>query len=211
MRFPKALPIITVTVLMSVATGLSLEEAMDQQASGTSAAVEIDLFGKPKDNSDRLNIGDGASDFLLRDLSRHKVELGTHRGEVVALDFWATWCNPCLQALPHIQRFHTDYAGSGLQILSVNVDVRLHKVQPFMQKNNCSFPVLFANREMGSNYEIYSIPTSYLIDRDGIVQYRNIGDSSGDEAELEKRVVVLLATEARSNRPPAAAGSDDRE
>jgi len=219
MQFPKVLPIITVTfltavaaatVLTSVATGLSLEEAVDE-TSGPIAAVEIDLFGKPKSSSGGLKIGDGAPDFLLRDLSRHKVELGAHRGEVVLLDFWATWCNPCLQALPYIQRFHTDYADSGLQVLSVNVDVGLHKVQPFMQKNNFSFPVLFANREMGSNYEIYSIPTSYLIDRDGIVQYRNIGYSSGDEAELEKRVVALLATEASGNRPPAAAGSDDEE
>ena len=227
MRIPKALPIITatfptavaaailltavaaVTLLTSAATGLPHEEAVDD-AAGTSTAVEIDLFGKPKSKNSGLHIGDGAPDFLLRDLTRRKVELLTHRGQVVLLDFWATWCNPCLQSLPHIQRIHTDYADSGLQVLSVNVDVGLHKVQPFMQENRFSFPVLFADRDMGSSYEIYSIPTSYLIDRDGIVQYRNVGYSSGDEAELEKRVVALLATQASSNRPPPAADSDKK-
>ena len=204
MRHPQALSFIVVTLLSSATAGLPAAEEV-KVASAPAAAVEIDIFGRPKGEGDSLAIGDGAPAFLLRDLARRKVELGSHRGQVVLIDFWATWCKPCLRALPHLQRIHTDYADSGLQVLSVNVDVGLHKVQPFMEENNFSFPVLFADSEMGSSYGIYSIPTSYLIDRDGIVQYRNVGYASGDEEELEKRLVDLLATR------PAPADSDGEE
>ena len=184
-------------------------EAVDTSADATE--VSIDLFGKPADERRGLPLGDAAPDFRLLDLERRRVKLTELRGRVVLLDFWATWCKPCRESLPHLQRIHSDFGQSGLQVLSVNVDVSLGKVQPFMEEHEYSFPVVFADKAMGSAYEVFSIPNFYLIDRQGILRYHKAGYEPGDEARLEHEVIDHLALGTGEDEDTAPPVSDESE
>ena len=181
------------------------------ETSAASTAVNIDLFGKPADKRRGLPLGQAAPDFRLLDLERRWVKLTELRGRVVLLDFWATWCKPCQAALPHLQRIHSDYGERGLEVLSVNVDISLERVRPFLEENEYSFRVVFADKAMGSAYEVFSLPNSYLIDRHGIVRYHKVGYAVGDEAQLEHHVMDLLALGTGENEDTVAPVNDGIE
>ena len=136
--------------------------------------------------------GEPAPVFALKDLDGNEINLADQRGKVVLVNFWATWCPPCLKELPHIQRFHEQYRDKGLVVLAISTDRAKEKVRPFVEKHAYTFPVLFADEKVASAYKVRGIPVVYLIDREGAVQVHQVGYSPGGEKRIEQQVKKLL-------------------
>ena len=136
--------------------------------------------------------GQSAPDFALTDLDGNLVRLSDYRGNVVLLDFWATWCAPCVKELPHIQRIHDQYREKGLIVLAISTDQQKNAVRSFWADNGYTFPTLYADGRVQSAYEVRGIPALYLIDREGVVRFHKTGYGPGGEREIEREVVELL-------------------
>lgn len=112
------------------------------------------------------------------------VALQQHRGEVVLLDFWATWCPPCKEQMPVLQNLHEDPALEGVKVLSINTDARSPdrraKVTRFLRQNSYTFQTLLDTGQAQSNYGVQSIPTLVVIGPDGKIQYARSGVHTED-------------------------------
>jgi peroxiredoxin len=130
-------------------------------------------------------IGMMAPDFTLSDLTQQEVKLSDYRGKKVFLNFWATWCPPCQEEMPDIQKLHDNY-GDKVTIVAVNVGESKAKAQSFMKAKEFNFPVLLdQNKQITSKYLVRGIPTTYLIDEDGIIMDKHVGILNYDQM-LEK-------------------------
>src|SRR5690606_28102722 len=120
-----------------------------------------------------LALADPASNFSLRDLDGQVVSLSDHAGEVVLIDFWATWCGPCKQAMPHLQTMVNDLGDQGSTVLAIaTADARdKAKVKPFIRRSGFTFDVLYATQsEVLSTYNpSTTLPFSVLVARDGSI------------------------------------------
>lgn len=96
--------------------------------------------------------------------------LDAHRGSVVLLDFWATWCPPCVASLPHLDRVHQEYKDRGFVVLGVNQEPdRVAFVRRFMERNKLSFDTVIDPGGIAKSYGVFSFPTSFLVDRKGVI------------------------------------------
>lgn len=121
--------------------------------------------------------GDLAPDFELETLHGEMVKLSDYKGEKVLLNFWATWCPPCRVEIPDIQKYHED--NDDVVILAVNLlesENSPRNVTSFVEEYGMTFEVLSdKNSVVATTFEAYSLPTSYLIDSDGIIQNKVVG------------------------------------
>ncbi|MEC9488009.1 MAG: redoxin domain-containing protein [Halanaerobium sp.] len=122
-----------------------------------------------------IEVGNRAPDFTLNNLAGEEVRLSDYRGKMVFLNFWATWCPPCQQEMPSIQRLYEER--EGLVILAVNSGEGRMKVDIFLKMNGYQFPVLLDpdGKVTGNKYLVRGIPTTYIIDEDGIIKTRHTG------------------------------------
>ena len=149
--------------------------------------------------------GEPAPDFTLPALDGTKVRLTDQQGQVVLVDFWATWCGPCKEELPHIETFHRQYADSGLRVLALSTDMDDDEVQPFIDEHDYTFTVLHADDAVQSDYGISAIPVVYLVDRQGRVRWHRMGFTAGSEEEMGQEIEKLLNEPAEA---PAAAADE---
>lgn len=126
-----------------------------------------------------------APDFTLSNLDGRKVSLQDYKGKIVFLHFWATWCKPCIEEFPTIERIHKEYKDKGLVILAISVDKGGRKpVKSFVEKMGVSFPVLLSTEgKIERAYWTWGTPTSFLIDRDGKILGRALGPRKWDSVE----------------------------
>ena len=113
----------------------------------------------------------------------------------VLLDFWATWCGPCLKEMVHLQRFHEKYQGYGLTILTINQDSpkSISKVRSVLKSKKFSFMVaLDPNGKIAKRLNAKLMPTTILLDMDGVIRWVHQGYLPGDEIEIESRIQTLL-------------------
>jgi peroxiredoxin len=121
-------------------------------------------------------VGNLAPDFQLLALDQQPVSLGDLRGKPVVLNFWASWCRPCVFEMPFLQEIHEEYSGSGLVLLAINIGESPTTVEKFLQRNNLSLPVLLdTSRVVAQKYRIQYRPTTFFIDGDGVIQEKRIG------------------------------------
>ena len=118
-----------------------------------------------------------APDFTYPDLTGKKISLAGHRGKVVLVNIWATWCPPCRQEMPSMQRLYQKFRGENFEILAVSIDSEGSKaVAPFMRKMNLTFPALLDPGEtVKPLYGITGVPESFIIDKKGILVEKIIG------------------------------------
>jgi thiol-disulfide isomerase/thioredoxin len=119
------------------------------------------------------NLTEAAPNFELETLSGDKIKLSDLRGKNVLVNFWATWCGPCRDEMPDLEKFYQDYKDNNLEVLAVNLTSNEHKqenVNEFVETFELSFPVLLdADGTVAEQYQIYYIPTTYFINKEGII------------------------------------------
>ena len=138
--------------------------------------------------------------FALKTVDGKSVKLADLKGDVVVLDFWATWCPPCRASLPHIQKLADDkkLAEKGLKVLVVNDREEKDKIQPFMAKNHYTFTVpMDTDGSTLAKYRISGIPTTFVIGRDGKIKAAFVGynESEGGK-DVDKAVEAALKEKA---------------
>ena len=134
-----------------------------------------------------------APDFTLKSLEGRNLRLAEQRGQVVLVNFWATWCGPCKQEMPHLNRLYDKYRSSGFVLLGVNVDEDARQASGTAAKYGLHFPVLFdADKAVVKLYDLNSMPATVLIDRDGKVRYLHRGYREGLEAAYEQQIRELV-------------------
>jgi thiol-disulfide isomerase/thioredoxin len=123
-----------------------------------------------------VELGRYAPDFSLTSLSGDTVTLSDLRGKTVVLNFWASWCAPCRQEMPLLQATYEAYGGDGLVVLAVNMGEEGRRVRGFAEDMAVTFPV-FADEKtsVGTLYRVRGAPTTYFVDRDGVVRQRFVG------------------------------------
>ena len=126
-----------------------------------------------------------APDFTLLGLDGRKVSLQDYKGKIVLLHFWATWCKPCIEEFPTIERIHKEYKDKGLVILAISIDKGGREpVKSFIDKTGVSFPILLAtDGNIKGAYWTWGTPTSFLIDRKGKILGRALGPRKWDSVE----------------------------
>jgi peroxiredoxin len=117
-----------------------------------------------------------APDFTLSDASGRAVKLSDFRGQVVLLDFWATWCVPCTTEIPWFVEFQQTYRDRGLAVLGVSFDDDGWKaVKPYLEAKRIDYPVMIGNDAVSDNYGVGSLPTTLLIDKEGRIAVTHVG------------------------------------
>ncbi len=112
-----------------------------------------------------------AIDFTLQNLDGDLVSLNDFRGKPVLLNFWATWCGYCREEMPYIQQIDNEWPDSELVVLLINVAERKSMVEEYMEAYNLSLTVLLdSRRTVSEKYNIIGLPTTYFIDKDGIIR-----------------------------------------
>ena len=131
----------------------------------------------PTDAAQNDIIGKSAPSFTLLDLNGNKVSLSDFKDKVVILDFWATWCPPCIKEIPHFIELYKEYKNQGFTILGISVDRQgIGIVKSFNQKYKINYPIVMADSQVARAYgNIRSIPTTFVIDPAGKIRRMYVG------------------------------------
>ncbi len=129
-----------------------------------------------------------APDFTLKSHSGKNIRLSELRGEVVLINFWASWCGPCRQEMPLLDELHNKYKPLGFTVLGVNVEQDPYQARKLLKDMPVSFPVLFDDSSVVSRqYDVVAMPSTVLVDRSGNMRYLHKGYKPGlEEVYLEQ-------------------------
>lgn len=134
-----------------------------------------------------------APDFTLKSNVGKNIKLSELRGEVVMINFWASWCGPCRQEMPLLDALYKQYKDYGFTLLGVNVDEQQDAADKLLKKIPVSFPVLYdASSSVVELYEVDAMPSTILVDRDGNMRYLHRGYKPGYEDHYDAEVKALV-------------------
>ena len=137
--------------------------------------------------------GKPAPDFALKSSTGENLRLSEFRGDVVMINFWATWCGPCRQEMPLLDQLYSRYERVGFNLLGVNIDDDSNRAMNMIRELGVSFPVLFdARKEVSKLYDVDAMPVTVLVDREGNVRYVHQGYKPGYEENYLDQVRSLL-------------------
>lgn len=120
------------------------------------------------------------------------------KGKVVYLDFWASWCGPCVESFPFMNSLHKDFKAQGLQVLAVNLDENREDATNFVSKRPPEFLVAADdNANCAKAFDVKAMPSTFLIDRQGMIRAINYGFRAGEAKEFRGKVEQLLAEPAK--------------
>ena len=145
-------------------------------------------------NHERPEVGHPAPDFTLRNLKGNLEGLVDHKDKVIILNFWATWCAPCLEEMPAFEKLYRRYRSQGLTVLAVSLDKGdFSKVQGFVDSNNLTFPVLMDSDGVAEKlYPSFTIPFTYVIDKEGRIAARVDGAKNWASNETFAALNILI-------------------
>ena len=134
-----------------------------------------------------------APDFTLKSRSGENIKLSELRGQVVMLNFWASWCAPCRQEMPLLEKLYQRYEPMGFTLLGINVEENSDDALRWLKNLDISFPILLDTKNTTSElYSVMAMPTTLIIDRDGKVRFLHRGYVPGVEEEYQQQVRTLI-------------------
>lgn len=134
-----------------------------------------------------------APGFTLANRAGGELSLSAMKGQVVMINFWASWCGPCRQEFPALDQIYGKYKPMGFAMIGINVESEKADAERFLGKTPVSFPILFDpdNRVSGS-YGVSAMPTTFLLDREGRVRWQHRAYKPGDEAKYIEQIRAIL-------------------
>jgi peroxiredoxin len=134
-----------------------------------------------------------APDFSLPSNTGKTINLSQYKGQVVMLNFWATWCGPCRKEMPILESIHKKYSKMGFTMIGVNVEPDSKAAVDWLKQTPVSFPVLFdKDSKVSQLYKVNTMPSTVIIDRKGNVQFSHRGYKDGDENEYLNSIRALV-------------------
>jgi thiol-disulfide isomerase/thioredoxin len=133
-------------------------------------------------------------DFTLKTLEGQEITLSKLKGKVVLLDFWATWCGPCRESIPHLVKLYKTYRENGLEVIGMNVDRGdMDAVRRFVKSMDIPYPIVITPEQVSRDFAVTGLPTTVFIDKEGKVREKIIGFNSA--------VVTAKVTDLISPKP----------
>lgn len=134
-----------------------------------------------------------APDFTLKSKSGENLRLSEYRGQVILINFWASWCGPCRQEMPLLDELHKDYAKLGFSVFGVNVDKDPAKADKILRDIPVSFPILYdSDSQVSKLFDVDAMPTTVIVDRDGNMRFLHRGYKKGYEDQYLKDIKALI-------------------
>jgi thiol-disulfide isomerase/thioredoxin len=130
----------------------------------------------------------------LPDLAGRTIDLRDYRGKVVVLNFWATWCEPCREEMPSLQRLRAKMSGKPLEVITVNYGEFPQRIEPFLQREKIQLPVLLdTQKDAAKAWNAGGLPITFIVDAGGRVRYWVFGERDWSDGEPLKLVESLVA------------------
>lgn len=139
-------------------------------------------------------VGASAPDCSLTSFgSAEPFQSKSFTGQLVYIDFWASWCGPCAKSFPFMNELHRKYNEKGLKIIGVNLDENADDAKAFLQKIPADFAIASdPNGQCAQKFDVKAMPSSYIIGRDGKIRFVQLGFRSGESEETDERIAQLL-------------------
>ena len=186
-----------ILVLMLIVAGCKKKEPEPQQQEQANVEAEEKPTQSPVDKAPPGPVerpgGKAAPSFTLQDLNGKPVSLSDFKGKVVILDFWATWCGPCVIEIPHFIELYEQYKDRGFAMVGISLDRQgVGIVKSFIQKYRVNYPILMTDGQVDKAYGgITYIPTTFVIDAAGNIRQKYVGYQ--DKAVFEADIKAFLA------------------
>jgi thiol-disulfide isomerase/thioredoxin len=137
----------------------------------------------------------------LKDLSGTTRTLDQWRGKVIVVNFWATWCEPCIEEMPSLQRLGERHADRGLAVMGVNLAEGEARIRSFLAKTGVDMTILLDRDALAKNaWKVRGVPATYVIGRDGKIRFTIVGQVDFADPAIEKRITALLGKPARAGK-----------
>ena len=166
--------------------------------------LAADLFPLAVPVAQALSVGSRAPEIGLADRAGRRARIGSYRGQVVIVDFWASWCGPCREEMPVLERLYRRYRGQGLRVVGINLDRNWSNAEEMLQRIPTSFRMVHdPESSVARRYGLSRMPSSYVIDHRGIVRHISAGFRASDAQAIERAVQRAL------EQLPARSGGGD--
>jgi thiol-disulfide isomerase/thioredoxin len=181
--------------IAQAAAGLPFHDWKLKQAADPLAPKESsDDPGDGSEGKESLLVGKPAPEISLDFVDGNKFRLSEHKGKVVVLDFWASWCGPCLQAMPQIDRVAHEFSDQGVELFAVNLEETADKVTAALERLKLSTSVVLdRNGRVAERYGATSIPQTVIIDREGNVSRVFVGGGARFDEKLRGALTSVLS------------------
>jgi thiol-disulfide isomerase/thioredoxin len=194
MKGDDSMPAMTTVVTY---TGVKVDPALTDASFATAAPAGYKKAESPAEDKGpemKVKAGDAAPDFKLTDFAGKEWTLGSLKGQVVLLDFWALWCGPCKRAMPAIQKIHEDYKSKGVTVLGVNTWERdADGAKKFLETKGFTYPSLTKGDDLAGSYGMSGIPTLVVIGKDGKIAMIEVGLGPDGDTKLRSAIDAALA------------------
>jgi len=144
-------------------------------------------------NVQAVSIGQKAPDFTLKNMQGKNLNLTEQRGNIILVNFWASWCGPCRKEMPVLQKLQDKYQDLGVNVWGINVEQENQAGKDFLADLDLSFSIFFdQTNTLSASYQVEAMPTTVIIDRDGVVRYVFRGYKDGYEKKYAKAIKKLI-------------------
>jgi peroxiredoxin len=138
-----------------------------------------------------------APDFSVKTLDGQEITLSRLRGKVVLVDFWATWCGPCRESIPHLIHLRNTYQAKGFEVIGLSQDKGdVETVRNFVKSLDIPYPIAMAPEEVSRSFRVSALPTAFLVDREGKIQQKMLGFSTAVAKQMTSKIEELLSQKA---------------
>src|SRR5208283_1246283 len=138
--------------------------------------------------------GPAAPDFTLNDVHGKKISLSAFKGNIVILNFWATWCGSCKAEMPSLNNLYLEFKNKGLAVLAISIDPEENPVLSFIAEKKLAFPVLMdkSKEVYFDSYAVMGLPATFIIDRKGVIIEKSMGEQEWDSPKMKEKILNLL-------------------